>query len=105
MSVLDLIVISAATVTVGFYVLRLDALKVRQHKLNFIALHVLLMGCASSAGINAWESDIHLSDVMGLLSAITWLFISQPSWKNGPPEHTKTHPGSLEPMGFPKGKK
>jgi hypothetical protein len=83
-----------AAISTGFaYVCRLDLLQFKRHKFKVIMLHIALAACAGSAAVAAWECNISLQSMAGLLSSIAWIWVSLPSWRNGVPSHfTKAEP-------------
>lgn len=87
MRLFEIVVMLIAAGAVFGYICRLDLLQVTRHKLRVILLHVALTACAGAAGFAAYESALGLQDVAGLAAAITWLWVSLPTWRHGPPSH------------------
>lgn len=87
MRLLEILMMLAALGTVLGYVCRLDPLRFGRHQLRVIVMHVALLACAAAAGISAWSGHVGLQDVAGLVASASWLWISLPSWRHGPPSH------------------
>jgi 2-methylcitrate dehydratase PrpD len=87
MRFLEILMMLAAAGTVLGYICRLDPLRFGRHQLRVIAMHVALLACAAAAGFSAWSGHVGLQDVAGLVAAASWLWISLPTWRHGPPSH------------------
>jgi hypothetical protein len=87
MSILDLIVLSAAIPTVLAYVCRLNMLRIGSHRASAILLHAGPAVSSIWAGYDAWNGHVSPGDIAALLSAIVWIFVSYSTWKDGVPEH------------------
>jgi len=88
-SALDVGVLIAALLAVGFYLCRLDALRYGQHKVSVIVMHGAWCVACGAAAERAWEGGAGLLEVAAVVGAIAWIWISFYSWGGGsvPPQY------------------
>lgn len=68
---------------------RLRVMNFRTHRTSVVALHLcwaLWLGWVAYRGLLMTDFDWY--QIFGMLAAWSWLATSQPTWRNGPPEHT-----------------
>lgn len=88
MNAWDMLALMGASAAVVAYALRLNLLTARDHRISVIVFHVALGGAAFAAGLNAWQGQTCLLSACAIVASLMWVFVSLPSWKNGPPAHT-----------------
>lgn len=88
MNAWDVLALIGAAVAVVAYALRLNLLTAKDHRISVIVFHVALGGAAFAAGLNAWQGQTCLLSACAIVASLMWVFVSLPSWKNGPPAHT-----------------
>lgn len=81
----------AALVCVSL-ICRADGLNVRDHRPEYILLHIGLFMSSFLAGMNAWDGQTGLRDWCSLLGSGAWLVVSWHSWRTGVPDHVRRHP-------------
>jgi hypothetical protein len=88
------ILVCALSVGCAFaYLCRLDGLQYKRHTLKTIVLHLALLMTALSSAFAAWGGDLSVQTLAGAAAAGTWIWVSLPSWRFGPPSHvTKAQP-------------
>ena len=77
------------------YVCRMDSLRVGQHRLATIVMHVALAGTVFQAMLNAVHQMTDLQDALALAGCSAWIYISAWSWRDGVPEHVVSQVGDL----------
>lgn len=93
---LDFIMLPLAGVGTLAYVCRLDALRVGQHSLVVIAMHIALGAACILAGYHAFSGVTDPMDVAAVVGALCWIKLSMPTWGKGSvPRQFETKPGEL----------
>ena len=94
---LDMIVFLAAGAGVIAYVCRLNSLRIGRHSPIAIALHVSLGATCVFTGSHAWAGDTDGLDVFSLVGALSWIWMSLPTWGKGSvPKQFETKPAPLD---------
>lgn len=100
MAVLYALICAVSILTVGAYICRLDWLEFRKHHPGAIIFHVAMLACAAAAGVSAYEKSTGLMEASGLVAALSWLWLSMPSWRYGPPS-SLSKPVPIDPKSWP----
>lgn len=97
MGPLDFIVLVLSGIGLAAYLCRLNALKFRKHSLVVIVLHISLCSTCIFVGYHAWEGDAGALEVAALVGALSWIWMSMPTWGKGAvPRQFETAPAPLD---------
>ena len=97
MDVIDFILLPLAVAGALAYICRLDALRVGQHSLVVIAMHIALGAACILAGYHAWSGETEPIDVAAVAGALAWIRLSLPTWREGKvPRQFETAPAPLD---------
>lgn len=97
MDIIDFVMLPLAAAGAFAYVCRLDGLRVGQHSLLVIAMHVALGAACILAGYHAWTGDTEPIDVAAVIGALAWIRLSLPTWQQGKvPRQFETAPAPLD---------
>jgi len=96
MTTLDAAVVLLSVSATGAMLCRLDALKFSEHRVEVIALHMLLAWVSIVSGVHAWEGATDTQDVLGPLVTLCWVVVSLPTWSDGPPRNASSRPMPLD---------
>lgn len=97
MGVIDFLMLPLAVAGAFAYVCRLDALRVGQHSLVVIAMHVALGAACILAGYHAWSGETEPIDVAAVAGALAWIRLSLHTWSKGQvPRQFETSPAPLD---------
>ncbi len=78
----------SALVCVGF-ICRADGINIRDHRPEYIALHLGLFMSSFLAGVAAYHGQTGLREWCALLGSGAWLVVSFHSWATGVPDHVR----------------
>lgn len=97
MNLIDFILMPLAIVGALAYVCRLDALRVGQHSLVVIAMHIALGATCILASYHAWSGETEAIDVAAVIGALAWIRLSLHTWSKGKvPRQFETAPAPLD---------
>lgn len=96
MSTLDLATMILSAAGAGSMLCRLDALRYSTHRVEVIALHMLLAWVCIVSGVHAYEGLTDLQDVLCPLATLCWVAVSLPTWRHGPPRNAASRPIPLD---------
>lgn len=97
MDLIDFIMLPLAAGGALAYVCRLDALRVGQHSLVVIAMHIALGAACILAGYHAWTGDTAPIDIAAVIGALAWIRLSLHTWSKGKvPRQFETAPAPLD---------
>ena len=96
MIVLQFVLGAVALVALSACICRLDAMTWKTHQPSVIAMHIGLgIGCAWAV-YSASIAEITLGDIGIVIGSACWLWLSLPTWKEGPPKWTETGASELD---------
>jgi hypothetical protein len=79
-----------AAITMIGYIGRIDRLNVGIHQANVVCVHITLASLVMQGLIHAFERATNAQDITGILAAITWLMLTDNTWKDGVPSYFRT---------------
>ena len=97
MDLIDFLMLPLAVIGAFAYVCRLDALRVGQHSLVVIGMHIALGAACILAAFHAWSGATDAMDVATVAGALCWIRLSMPTWGHGKvPRQFETAPTPLD---------
>ncbi len=97
MDLIDIMMLPLSVVGALAYVCRLDTLRVGQHSLVVIAMHIALGATCILAGYRAWSGETEAIDVAAVIGALAWIRLSLHTWSKGKvPRQFETAPAPLD---------
>ena len=77
---------------------RIDGMTWRTHRAPVVAMNVAWGIAAGQSALQALEGVAGVEDAALAVGVLCWLWISWPTWADGPPPHTESRPAPLQEL-------